>query len=307
MIMPKKILLSILLFVVLAYSFILNGGTSELLLVQGIRAKDGDTIVVAFSDGTREEVRYASINAPGLDQCFGEEARDYNTVLIKGKDLWIELNPIDDGYERAQDRLLAHVSLSPARTQTSSVSALMVAAGMARLDVFNPNDTAIRNGDDFSVRYADFIIAAQIEAATARRGWWGECDNYTESDLVIAAIKQWSDDEIVYIVNRGSGSIDLAAGWKLWDAMGKTGSERNRLDFSDYMIWKCLLPPGGLLRIHSGSIATSRGGEHTTCGESKVDFYWTGRRIWNQDKDEAFLYNAAGGLIYDYVYRLDWD
>jgi len=91
MIMSKKVLLSILLFVVLAYSLILNGRTSDLLPVQGIRAKDGDTIVVAFSDGTREQVRYASINAPGLDQCFGEEATDYNEALIKGKGLC--LNP----------------------------------------------------------------------------------------------------------------------------------------------------------------------------------------------------------------------
>ncbi|MEA1871454.1 MAG: lamin tail domain-containing protein [Candidatus Bipolaricaulota bacterium] len=288
----------------LLFSFLLYGQQSDMLLVQGIRAKDGDTIVVAFSDGTREEVRYASINAPGLDQCFGEEARDYNEALIKGKDLWIELNPIDDGYERAQDRLLAHAFLSPTRTQTSSVSALMVAAGMARLDVFNPSDTAIRNGDDFSVRYADFIIAAQIEAAAARRGWWEGCDNYTESNLIIAAIRQWSDDEIVYLINRGSESVNLAAAWTLRDA---SGSERNTLDFSDYLIWKCLLPPGGLLRIHSGSIATGRGGEHTTCGESEVDFYWTGHKIWNQDKDEASLYDPAGGLIYDYVYYLDWE
>jgi len=304
MIMSKKVLLSILLFVVLAYSFILNGETSDLLPVQGIRAKDGDTIVVAFSDGTREQVRYASINAPGLDQCFGEEARDYNEVLIKGKSLWIEPNPIDGEYERAQDRLLAHVFLSPERTQTSSVSALMVAAGMARLDVFNPNDTAIRNGDDFSVRYADFIIAAQIEAASARRGWWGECDNYTESDLIIAAIRQWSDDETVYIVNRGSESVNLATEWKLRDA---SGSERNVLDFGDYLIGKCLLPPGGLLRIHSGSIATGRGGEHTTRGESEMDFYWTGHKIWDQGKDTAWLYDATGGLIDDYGYPLDWD
>lgn len=302
--MSKKVLLSILLFVVLAYSLILNGRTSDLLPVQGIRAKDGDTIVVAFSDGTREQVRYASINAPGLDQCFGEETRDYNEVLIKGKSLWIELHPIDDGYERAQDRLLAHVFLSPERTQTSSVSVLMVAAGMARLDAVTPSDTAIRNGDDFSVCYTDFIIAAQIEAASARRGWWGECDNYTESDLIIAAIRQWSDDEIVYIVNRGSESVNLAAEWKLRDA---SGSERNVLDFSDFLIGKCLLPLGGLLRIHSGSIATGRGGEHTTCGESEVDFYWTGHKIWDQDKDTAWLYDPAGGLIDDYVYPLDWE
>ena len=103
-----------------------------------------------------------------------------------------------------------------------------------------------------------------------RRGWWGEDDKYKDSDLIIAAIKQWSDDEIVYIINRGSEPINLAAKWKLIDA---SGSERNKLVLSDYLTDECLLPPGGLLRIHSGSLAKGRGGEHTPFGESEIDFY----------------------------------
>ena len=294
---------ALLLASILLFSFLLYGEQPNLLPVQGIRAEDGDTILVQLPDGTRQDVRYASINAPGLDQCLGKDASEFNDVLIKGKNLWLDRHPIKDGYEMAQDRLVAHVFLSPMITQTSSVSAILVAAGLARLDVFYPNDTAIRNGDDFSVRYTDLIIPAQIDAAGSRRGLWGQCDNYAEANLIIAVVTQWSDDEIVYLLNRGEQPIDLAQAWILKDG---SDSDRNVLDLSDHLIGECLLPSGGILRIHSGSIATGRGGEHTPCGDSPIDFYWTGHRIWDQDKDEARLYSPNGDLVNTYAYPLDW-
>ncbi len=33
-----------------------------------------------------------------------------------------------------------------------------------------------------------------------------------------------------------------------------------------------------------------------------MDFYWTGHKIWDQDKDEAWLYDPEGDSIYHYVY-----
>jgi len=304
MVMTKRVgLFALLLASILLFSFLIYGEQPELLLVQGIRAEDGDTISVQLPDGTRQSVRYASINAPGSDQCLGKEASKFNDELIKGRELWLDRHPIKGGYEMAQDRLVAHVFLSPTPTQTSSVSCLLVKAGLARLDVFNPSDTAIRNGDDFSVRYSDLIIPAQIDAVKNRRGLWGECDSYSDSDLIIAALKQWSDDEIVYIINRGSEPVDLASGWTLTDS---SGSDRNTLDLGEHIVGSCLLPPGGIMRIHSGSIATGRSDEHTACGEQMIDFYWTGRRIWNQDKDEARLYAPDGALVDVYTYPLDW-
>lgn len=309
--MRARSLWFVALLVVLSCSSLLYADTFVLQPVRGVRARDGDTILVEFSDGSgrREWVRCASINAPGLDQCFGKEARRCNEDLIKGQDLWLELNPADDDYRRAQGRLLGHVFLSPHRTQTSSVAVQLVAAGYARLEVRDPNDYDISNGEDFDVRYANWIIPAQIEAATARDGWWGRCDDYMDLDVIIAAIKQWSDDEIAYIVNRGDDPIDLAAGWKLWDEAGKEGDERSthRLDFSDHLIDECLLQPGGLLRVHSGSVATGRGGEHTPCNELEMDFYWTGHNIWNQDKDEGYLYDPDDNLVYHYLYPLKWE
>jgi len=302
--MRARILWSAALLVVLAFSLILIAGQVYLKKVTGMSAHDGDTISVDF-DGEKQDVRYISINTPGFrnSDCFAEEAQQRNEELIKRAELWLELDPTNDGYRKDRNRLLGYVFLSPDRTQTSSVAVQLVAYGYARLDVRNPIDDDIRNGKDFDVRYANWIIPAQIGAATTRRGWWGECDDYVDSDVIIVAIKQWSDDEIVYIVNRGDDPIDLAAGWKLRDA---SGSERNVLDFSDYLIDECLLSPGGLLKVHSGSVAKGGGGKDIACNELEMDFYWTGYNIWNQDKDEAYLYDPDGSLAYHYSYPLKW-
>ncbi|HEX32200.1 MAG TPA: hypothetical protein ENF88_00735, partial [Candidatus Acetothermia bacterium] len=65
---------ALLLASILIFSLLVQGEQSKVLLVQGIRAKDGDTILVQLSDGTRMDVRYAATNAPGLDQCLGSKA-----------------------------------------------------------------------------------------------------------------------------------------------------------------------------------------------------------------------------------------
>lgn len=309
--MRAILLWSVGLLVVLAFSAIVIAGQAELEKVTGLRAYDGDTIFVDF-DGEEQDVRYVSINAPGFgnSDCFAEQAQQRNEELTKRVDLWLDLNPTKDGWEKHRNRLLGHVFLSPDRTQTSSVAVQLVAAGYARLDVRDPIDDDIAIGKDFDVRYTHWIIPTQIGAATARDGWWGECDDYVNSDVIIAAIKQWSDDEIVYIVNRGDESIDLAAGWKLWDEAGKEGDERSthRLDFSDHLIDECLLLPGGLLRVHSGPAAKDRRWQLTGCNELEMDFYWGGGYyIWNQGSDEGYLYDPDGNLVYHYSYPLRWE
>jgi len=296
------------LLVALVISVIVIAGQADLKEVRGKNAHDGDTISVDF-DGEEQDVRYVSINTPGFknSDCLAEQAQQGNEELTKRVDLWLDLNPTKDGWEKDRNRLLGHVFLSPDRTQTSSVAVQLVAAGYARLDVRNPIDDDIMNGKDFDVRYAHWIIPAQIGAARAREGWWGECDDYVDSDVIITAIKQWSHDEIVYIVNRGDESIDLAAGWKLWDEAGKEGDERSthRLDFSDYLIDELL--PGGLLRVHSGPAAKDRGGQLIVCNELEMDFYWRGYRIWNQNGDEGYLYDPDRNLVYHYSYPLRWE
>ena len=288
---------------------VLNRGGSP--KVDRYEARDGDTIKAHFSDGSSVLIRYAAVNTPGLSQTLGKTAWGFNKKLINNAqdagNLIVDLKPTDEGNngEDRDNRPLAHVFVGGERSAENNVEVRLVAEGYARMDIREPNDEKIANGDDFDVRYAEDLIAAQIEAAMAPRGWWGEEDEYADSNLIIAAIKQWSDDEIVYIINRGSEPVNLAAEWKLIDA---SGSERNTLVFSDYLIGECLLPPGGLFRIHSGSVATGKAGEHTSFGESEVDFYWTGNEIWDQDGDEGTLYGPnSASEVYSYTYPLTTD
>jgi hypothetical protein len=118
--------------------------------------------------------------------------------------------------------------------------------------------------------------------------------------MVIAAIKQWTD-ETVYIVNRGTEAVDLADGWSLEDRKG------NKLIFAQFLAGECLLPIDGVLRVHSGPICTGRKGEHTPCNEPVIDWCWTGQKIWDQDEDEAWL-RRSEATVYHYSYPLkDWD
>jgi len=307
----KKLVGTLLIVGALAICVVLLLNRSNTPKLNHYEAIDGDTIKAHVSDDSSILIRYVAVNTPGLSQTLGKTAWEFNKKLIKNAqdtgNLIVELKPSDEdnnGKDR-DNRPLAHVFVDGERNVKDNVEVRLVAKGYARLDVRNPNDKKIANGDDFDVRYAEALVAAQIEAAMARRGWWGEDDEYVDSDLIIAAIKQWSDDEIVYIINRGPEPINLAAEWKLIDA---SGSERNTLVLSDYLSDECFLPAGGLLRIHSGSVATGRGGEHTPFGESEVDFYWTGNEIWDQGGDIGTLYDPnTEDVVYSYTYPLTTD
>ncbi|MCD5417546.1 thermonuclease family protein [Candidatus Bipolaricaulota bacterium] len=278
--------------------------STALIEARGLWAIDGDTIMVEIPDHGRQEIRYIAINAPALAGALGEQAHAANEELIGGKTIWLELDPTEEGYRQDRDgRLLAHVFLEPVQTPLTSVAVLLVAQGLARLDVWDPINREIKADNDFNVRYADWIIAAQIEAARERRGWWKEEDMYHDSDLVIAAIKQWTD-ETVYIVNRGTEEIDFAAGWKLTS----DPQQAQTLDFSRFAA-TLILPPGWVLRIHSGPIAKDRRGEYQIQeDEQTIDWYWTGRKIWRNKGDEAWLILSRPGeelqKMYHYSYPL---
>lgn len=60
---------------------------------------------------------------------------------------------------------------------------------------------------------------------------------------MIAAIKQWSEDEMVYIINRGKTPIDLSDSWLLHDE-----DENYMLRFKEHFPHGCTLPSGGVLK-----------------------------------------------------------
>lgn len=273
----------------------------DLVEARGLWAIDGDTIMVELADGEREQVRLISVNAPELAACLGEEAQKASEAKILGQTIWLELDP-EQGMDRRDrnGRLLAHIFLEPVQTPSAHLGTCLAEQGLARLDVRDSKDTWPE--DYFDVRYASGIIAAQLEAAQGRRGWWGKCDPYRDSNLVIAAIKQWGD-ETLYVVNCGTEPADLADGWKL----ASDPVETQTLEFGRYA-QGLLLPPGWVLRVHSGPVSTGRSGEYSINeDENAIDWYWTGHKVWRNDGDEAWLiWNDQTQYALSYPLK-EWD
>ena len=278
-----------------ALIMIFNLGGSQ--RIRTLTLKDGDTATVQSSNGDTVNIRYASINTPGRSQTLGETAWRYEEQLIRNTDdIVVDLKPAIKGKNGngLYGRRLAYVFLDMGRDVRSNLSAILVSKGYARLDVRSPCDTNIKNGDDFDIRYAEEIIEAQIKAAMTQQGWWGQDDKYAKSDVAIAVIKQWSDDEVVYIVNRSKSAIDFAGGWRLVDNKG------HELSFCDFP--NCILLPGGIFRVHSGPAVKTKTGKLVRSGSADIDLYWRGDHVWNQDDDTATLSDPTGATVYSYTY-----
>jgi len=296
----RKYSLALLISFLVPIVYIAQSDQVVLQEAQAMRALDGDSIEVRFPDGTMGKVRYGSISAPELDQCFGDKAQYYNDKLVAARTVWLERDPLDGDYRRDRNgRFLAYVYLDPNGTQM--VNIMLVQSGAAKLDVRDVKDDVEET--NFEVRYVKQLIDAQTRAAKARLGWWGECNKYVDSDLVIAVIKLWSKNEIVYIVNRGKEPINLSEGWKLTDK-----DRKHELDFRKFFAGiECLLLPEGLIRVHSGNDITPRKGQYTPCGQLEIDLYWTGSQVWDNGGDEACLEDPEGRIVYCYKYPPEWD
>jgi len=280
-----------------ALVMILNPGDSQ--GIRGLTLKDGDTATIQFSNGDIVDIRYASINAPGGAQTLGKTVLTYEEQLIKeAPRIVVDVKPSSEGKDGKglYGRKLAYVFLSTGKEVRDNVNVILVSEGFARLDVRNPSDTNIESGNDFDVLYAEEIINAQIKAAMTRQGWWGLDDTNVGAHVVVAAIRQWSADETVYIINRSEEAIDFSSGWTLKD------SDSHELVLSDFS--NCSLLPGKVLRVHSGPAVEAKLGQVLRRDNDDIDLYWRGDHVWNQDKDVATLSDPAGNLVYSYHYPL---
>lgn len=261
--------------------------------------EDGDTIQVKLSEkpDTLEGVRYLLASAPERSDCLGQKAADYNCNLVSGKQVWLEIEPQEDGdYLRgSRHRILAYVYRDS--EGTDMVNLRLVQTGYAKIDIRDARDDT--PSDDFRVKYLDRFIQAQLEAVKARKNLWGSCDIYNNSNLAIAFIKFWGREEVAYILNRGEEDFDLTSNWKLSDDDGNEITFNRAFTMGE----QCLLPPGGVLRVHSGpTVPEGKKKSFESCGESIVDFHWMRRKVWDNDGDDAFLKNAQDELIYHYCY-----
>lgn len=122
------------------------------------RVVDGDTIVLEGG----ERIRYLMVDTPettgGKNDCYGENAVQFNTDLVLGKRVTIRY---DVECEDRFGRTLAYVSVDG-----HEVNTLLVERGYACVLHIPPNGTD--RLDEFK--------RLETAARNLRRGMWGACD-----------------------------------------------------------------------------------------------------------------------------------
>lgn len=118
---------------------------------------DGDTVVLASG----EKVRYLMVDTPeitnGKNECFGQQARDFNAEYVLGKEITLTY---DVECADAYDRLLAYVEVPD-----GELNSLLIARGYACVLDIPPN------GEDRAAEFKAMQQAAQEQKA----GLWGMC------------------------------------------------------------------------------------------------------------------------------------
>jgi micrococcal nuclease len=154
----------------LAVATIVSGATTPTLLTgcsdaptcgpsTGVvkRVVDGDTIELE----TGEKIRYLLVNAPettnGHNDCYGQNAAQFNTDLVMGKTVQLRY---DDVCTDRFGRLLAYVSVDGTEVNTT-----LIERGYACVLHIPPD------GDD----RADEFKALETAAKQQGRGLWGTC------------------------------------------------------------------------------------------------------------------------------------
>jgi len=122
------------------------------------RVIDGDTIILE----TGHRIRYILVDTPeitdGKNECWGQEAADYNEALVLDQTVTLEY---DEECRDVYGRLLAYVSV-----QGNEVNRLLLENGQACVLHISPN------GDDRFAEYQGLENAAR----NAKLNMWGTCN-----------------------------------------------------------------------------------------------------------------------------------
>ena len=265
-----------------------------------VQVHDGDSISVRLPTGKVASIRYLGIDAPDQGE-LAQLAKERNRELVEEKALELAVLMVEGEYVTDRNgRWLACVLIADAPTMP--VQAILLREGLARLEVQGADD-------EFSLCWESEFFQAQLEAVRNKAGLWGFHEFCADQDFLIAAIRFWGETEEVYLVNRGETAIELAGDWVLLDESAREpwmrGEEpRNMIRFSEAFNPSCTLPPGGTLLVRTGPgvLPSQRKAAPQGCGTTHVVLNWFGNRMWNNDRDVAYLYTSAGSLVCSYRY-----
>ncbi|XKT75360.1 MAG: thermonuclease family protein [Patescibacteria group bacterium UBA2103] len=125
---------------------------------------DGDTIIIE----NNIRVRLLTIDAPEINTCYGQEAKEYLTKTLLGKEIILQK---DQTAKDSFDRLLRYVFIHEEDPEKDNifVQSLLVENGYAKEAYTKPNRT-----------YLSQIQADEREAKEEGRGLWGACKQQEE-------------------------------------------------------------------------------------------------------------------------------
>lgn len=256
-----------------------------------LRVVDGDTLQVQLGERITT-VRYAAISAPERTTLLGKKALHLaEQQLEKQEEVWLEAEQAEEGLLRdSQGRILAYV-WSDAKGGTL-LQEVLVREGLAALDPRNLKDTT--PSTTFELRYIERLLRAQEQAALERKGWWGDQGPFPKASVVIFWVRYWGEEE-VWLLNRGQEPWRPQEGWVIKDS-GRPGNRIPlMLESQDAIL------PEEKVCVHTGLYLKELVGKRER--QDGIVHLWARRRqIWNNDGDEAFLFDAKGSLVHRWAY-----
>jgi micrococcal nuclease len=222
---------------------------------------DGDT----FYLGNGDKIRMLGINTPESGRPYAQEATDFLTNMILGKEVTLVNDSKNDDVD-SYGRLLAHVYVND-----TFVNYEIIKAGYAFWYPYT-------SGTDFDTEYE----AAQNDASNNKIGLWTESSyNLTIDYIEYNPEGEEADGEYLVLTNHENISIDMN-GWYLQDEAAQTAYEFNFTIESNTTI-----------RIYTG-IGTDN---------STTIFWGWHQGIWNNSGDFAILQDENGYMVDSYRYN----
>ena len=221
---------------------------------------DGDT----FYLGNGDKVRMLGINTPESGRPYSEEATEFLTNMILGKEVSL-VNDSKNGDSDSYGRLLAHVYVDD-----TFVNYEIIKAGFAFWYPYT-------SGTDFDSEYEE----AQDYASTNKAGLWTESSyNLTIDYIEYDPEGDEAEGEYVVLTNHENYNVSMV-GWFLQDEAAQTAYE---FDF--------IITNNTSIRIYTGD-----GTDNAT-----TLFWGWYQGIWNNSGDFAIIQDENGYMVDSYRY-----